>query len=168
MVKFEFYLSDEDFDRMDIVKKESNLSELSYNDFAKELLRRELNRLHPEVPFKDEWDTSEIGKIIKSLKVMLYIIYGMTFLKAPNLFVKNIFYELPTYYKLDCCRIDLHNFDENCEKKMGEWPGTERENIVFVVKRDENSNYCTIIWTMQWKFNKNRVEQYKTAAVKTL
>lgn len=55
MVKFEFYLSDEDYDRMEIVK--NNMLEkydLTFNEFAEELLHKELYRLCPTIPTKEE------------------------------------------------------------------------------------------------------------------
>ena len=40
-VKFEFYLSDSDFDRMAAIKERMNKNELNFNEFAKELLESE-------------------------------------------------------------------------------------------------------------------------------
>lgn len=55
MVKFEFYISDDDFDRLFAVKEAQGRSDLSGNEFAKELLVRELYRLHPgKVVCEDE------------------------------------------------------------------------------------------------------------------
>lgn len=53
-VKFEFYLSDNDFDRMAAIKERMGKSELSFNEFAKELLESELYRLQPRVPREEE------------------------------------------------------------------------------------------------------------------
>lgn len=44
---FEFSLSDEDTDRLFAVKNIQGRNELSSNDFARELLEKELYRLHP-------------------------------------------------------------------------------------------------------------------------
>lgn len=55
-VKFEFYLSDEDTERLFAVKKEDKgKTELTGNEYARELLERELHRLHPSrVKYDDE------------------------------------------------------------------------------------------------------------------
>lgn len=50
MVKFEIYLSDNDFDRMDLIKRKMGKDDLTFNEFAKELLENELYRLQPIVP----------------------------------------------------------------------------------------------------------------------
>lgn len=52
MVKFEFNLSDEDFDRLFYLKNNVEIGKehMSGNDFAAELLKRELYRLCPKVP----------------------------------------------------------------------------------------------------------------------
>lgn len=54
MVKFEFYLSSEDFDRMTVIKKRMGKDELTFNEFAKELLHKELYKLQPKVPTDEE------------------------------------------------------------------------------------------------------------------
>lgn len=54
MVKFEFYLSDGDFDRMIVLKKKMEKDELTYNEFAKEILSNELYRLQPHRPTEEE------------------------------------------------------------------------------------------------------------------
>lgn len=54
MVKFEFYLSEEYFDRMSVAKKKMGKDELTYNEFAKELLQKELYRLQPKRPTEEE------------------------------------------------------------------------------------------------------------------
>ncbi|EET62390.1 hypothetical protein BRYFOR_05425 [Marvinbryantia formatexigens DSM 14469] len=47
--KFEFYLSEEDFDRLYEIKRERGKSDMSGNEFAKELLEKEIHRLHPGI-----------------------------------------------------------------------------------------------------------------------
>ena len=47
MVKFEFWLSDDDFDRLLFIKRSKGKNDLTGNQFAKELLEKELRRLHP-------------------------------------------------------------------------------------------------------------------------
>lgn len=54
MVKFEFYLGEEYFDRMAVAKKKAGKEELTYNEFAKELLQKELYRLQPTRPTEEE------------------------------------------------------------------------------------------------------------------
>lgn len=54
MVKFEFYLSDADYDRMAAAKKKMGKDNLSFNEFAKELLENELYRLQPKRPTEEE------------------------------------------------------------------------------------------------------------------
>ena len=53
-VKFEFYLSDKDFDRMAIIKERAGKDELNFNEFAKELLESELYKQQPTVPSEEE------------------------------------------------------------------------------------------------------------------
>lgn len=56
MVKYEFWLLDEDSDRLFEVKnKQRKLNDMTGNDFAKMLLERELHRLHPGT-VKQEFD----------------------------------------------------------------------------------------------------------------
>ena len=45
-VKFEFYLSDEDTERLFAVKEDKGKEELTGNDYARELWERERDRLH--------------------------------------------------------------------------------------------------------------------------
>ena len=54
MVKFEFFLSDKDFERMDIIKKRMKKADLTMNEFAKELLENELYRLQPRVQVESD------------------------------------------------------------------------------------------------------------------
>ena len=54
MVKFEFNLSEEYFDRMTVAKKKMGKDELTYNEFAKELLQKELYKLQPKRPTDEE------------------------------------------------------------------------------------------------------------------
>lgn len=60
MVEFEFYLSDEDYDRLYAVMKVQGKEDMSGNDFAAELLHREIRRLHPERVKRDDY-----GEIIE-------------------------------------------------------------------------------------------------------
>lgn len=61
MAKFEFYLSSEDFDRLYAIKNLQQKNDVSGNDFAKELLIKEIHRLHPAIVKYDE----ESGEMIK-------------------------------------------------------------------------------------------------------
>lgn len=54
MVKFEFYLSDADYDRMAVLKKKMKKDDLSFNEFAREILENELYRQQPRVPTEEE------------------------------------------------------------------------------------------------------------------
>ncbi len=56
--KFEFYLSDDDTERLFAIKEDKEKDDLTGNEFAKELLTRELYRLHPH-PVKYDDDTGE-------------------------------------------------------------------------------------------------------------
>ena len=54
-VKFEFYLSDDDTERLFAIKEDKGKDYLIGNEFAKELLSSELYRLHPKrVRYDDE------------------------------------------------------------------------------------------------------------------
>lgn len=54
-VRFEFYLSDDDTERLFAIKEDKGKDELTGNEFAQELLSKELNRLHPNrVKYDDE------------------------------------------------------------------------------------------------------------------
>lgn len=55
-VKFEFYISDADFDRITVAKYKAGEHELTYNDYARELLISELYRLCPRRPTQKEID----------------------------------------------------------------------------------------------------------------
>lgn len=46
-VKLDFYLSDNDMDRLWAIKKEKHKEDLTGNEFARELLESTLHRLHP-------------------------------------------------------------------------------------------------------------------------
>lgn len=46
-VKLEFYISDNDMDRLWVIKDKQGKYNLTGNEFAKELLENELYRLHP-------------------------------------------------------------------------------------------------------------------------
>jgi hypothetical protein len=52
--KFEFYLSEEDTERLFAVKEQEGKSELTGNEYAKELLAGILNRKHPSIVEYDE------------------------------------------------------------------------------------------------------------------
>lgn len=54
MVKFEFYLGEEYFDRMTVAKKKAGKDDLTFNEYAKELLQKELYRLQPSRPTEEE------------------------------------------------------------------------------------------------------------------
>ena len=54
MVKFEFYLSDEDFDRMIVMKRNAQKEDLTFNEYAKELLHKEIHKQHPAKPTNEE------------------------------------------------------------------------------------------------------------------
>ena len=54
MAKFEFWLSDEDTDRVFALKKKAGQDELTGNEYAKILLQKELHRLHPGTVKYDE------------------------------------------------------------------------------------------------------------------
>lgn len=47
MVKFEFYISDDDFNRLMEIKDQQGKSDLTGNEFAKEILVDQLHQLHP-------------------------------------------------------------------------------------------------------------------------
>lgn len=47
-VKWEFYISDDNMDRLWAIKAKEGKDELTGNEYAKMLLERTLNRLHPE------------------------------------------------------------------------------------------------------------------------
>ena len=61
MVKFEFYLSNDDTERLFAMKEEQGKCLLTGNEFAKELLMKELRRLHPSRVMYDD----ETGERIK-------------------------------------------------------------------------------------------------------
>ena len=53
--KFEFYLSEEDTERLFAIKENQGKEELTGNEFAKELLEAVLYQLHPgRVQYDDE------------------------------------------------------------------------------------------------------------------
>ena len=59
-VRFEFYLSDDDTDRLYAIKESNEKSFFTGNEYAKELLENQLHKIHPE---KVEFD--ENGKLIR-------------------------------------------------------------------------------------------------------
>lgn len=54
MPTFEFYLSSNDTDRLFAIKKQQGKDDMTGNEFAKELLEKELHRLHPKTVEFDE------------------------------------------------------------------------------------------------------------------
>lgn len=54
MPTFEFYLSSNDTDRLFAIKKRQGKDNMTGNEFAKELLEKELHRLHPKTVEFDE------------------------------------------------------------------------------------------------------------------
>ena len=55
MTEFNFYLSADDTDRLFALKAEAGAGDLTGNEYARQLLERELHRLHPEtVKYDDE------------------------------------------------------------------------------------------------------------------
>lgn len=59
-VTFEFNLSNDDTDRLFAIKESQGKDQLTGNDFARELLEKELHRLHPKRVVFDE----ESGEIV--------------------------------------------------------------------------------------------------------
>lgn len=60
MTEVKFYLHDNDMDRLFAIKEAAGKDDMTGNEFAKELLEKELYRLHPQ---RVEFD--EAGNIIK-------------------------------------------------------------------------------------------------------
>lgn len=61
--KFEFYLSDDDTERLFAIKEDKGKDDLTGNEYAKELLMRELHRLHPSrVKYDDDTGERVNGK----------------------------------------------------------------------------------------------------------
>lgn len=55
MVRLEFCLSDNDTDRLFAIKESQGKTDLTGNEFARELLESQLHRLHPKkVKFDDD------------------------------------------------------------------------------------------------------------------
>lgn len=54
MATFEFYMSDEDLDKVFAIKEIQGKTDLTANEFAAELLHSELYRLFPAKPLYDE------------------------------------------------------------------------------------------------------------------
>lgn len=61
-VKFEFYLSDEDAERLFAAKEDAGKDDLTGNQYARELLEQRLHVLHPGKVLYDE-DTGERIKV---------------------------------------------------------------------------------------------------------
>lgn len=58
-VEVKFYLNDNDVDRLWALKEEAGKTQISSNEFAKELLDQTLHKMHPEKVKYDE-DTGEL------------------------------------------------------------------------------------------------------------
>ena len=56
MVEFNFYLSDEDFDRLYDLKEKAGKHSMTGNEYARELLEDTLYRLHPQRVHNDDTD----------------------------------------------------------------------------------------------------------------
>lgn len=56
MVKFEFYLDSVDFDRMTVAKRKLGKDDLTFEQFAKWIVVKELHKLQPSVPTDEELD----------------------------------------------------------------------------------------------------------------
>lgn len=56
--KFEFYLGDEDTERLFALKEDAGNDDLTGNEYAKELLSGVLHRMHPDTVKYDD-DTGE-------------------------------------------------------------------------------------------------------------
>lgn len=54
MPNFEFWLSNEDTDRLFAIKKAQDKEDMTGNEFAAHLLKKELHRLHPALVEFDE------------------------------------------------------------------------------------------------------------------
>ena len=54
MTEFNFFLTDEDTERLFAIKHIQGHDELTGNDFARKILERELHRLFPAIPDRDE------------------------------------------------------------------------------------------------------------------
>lgn len=54
MTKFEFYLSEEDTDRLFSVKNSTGNNDLTGNEYAKDLLHASLHNLHPAIVQYDD------------------------------------------------------------------------------------------------------------------
>ena len=54
MVKFEFKITYDDFERLALLKKEMGQADQSFNDFAAHLLHLYVNILQPQVPEENE------------------------------------------------------------------------------------------------------------------
>ena len=55
MTEFNFYLSDEDFNRLYAIKEIRGRQDLTGNEFARQLLEAELHRQFPAIPQYDEY-----------------------------------------------------------------------------------------------------------------
>lgn len=60
MVKFEFYLSDNDYDRLYALKEVDKKDGLTGNEYAAELLSKLLRSRHPEVVNVEDMETEEL------------------------------------------------------------------------------------------------------------
>ena len=53
--KFEFYLSEEDTERLFAIKEDKGKNDLTGNEYAKELLVKTLHQLHPRTVKYDDY-----------------------------------------------------------------------------------------------------------------
>ena len=53
--RFEFYLSEEDTERLFAIKENKGKSDLTGNEYAKELLVKTLHQMHPKTVKYDEY-----------------------------------------------------------------------------------------------------------------
>lgn len=80
-VRLEFYISDEDMDRLWAIKEAQGKRELTGNEFARELLSAELHRLHPR---KIENRTRRIKKAaIRRLSLFNFLSFVFVLLLLP-------------------------------------------------------------------------------------
>ena len=61
MAQFDFWLSNEDTDRLFAVKNAQGKNDMTGNEFARYLLEKELHRLHPKVVRFDENGAEKIN-----------------------------------------------------------------------------------------------------------
>lgn len=59
MIRLEFWLSDDNVERLFAIKRKQGKNQMTGNEFAKELLEKELYRLHPKRVKIDECGNEE-------------------------------------------------------------------------------------------------------------